>query len=104
MITRLCGRIVEACGSEWGFIGWMLFAGVFVVPLLAGESDSEAVVIICVTLLLLTVVWWIVDIVYQHVPLWIILAGVIMIVGGTLVGVGFFTIICWILYWTKVRE
>ncbi len=99
-MRNACGRVVAACGSSWGIIGWVLFLGAFAIPMLVGGSLE--IVFLAWLAAGLTLLWWVIDVVDQCVPWWIIAIGVVMLVIGTRAQI--LTLAAWVLYWTRVRE
>ena len=101
-MRELCSRVVEAVGDFWGYIGWILFISFILMPFyVAGSPDALSGLIIIGMLLL---AWWLIDLVYQLVPWWMVLAGIAMLVIGTLPRGGILSVACWVIYWMKVRE
>ena len=97
-----CSRVVEKWESSWAHVGWALFVGFLLLPFCLNTSPFFPVILGVLGGLLL--LWWLVDVVDQQVPLWMVCVGVIMLGIGFLPRGGLLSIACWIIYWTKVRE
>ena len=102
----LCQRTVACFDEWWGIAGWILFLSLLVTGYWGRASVPPPVLLSMITL---TLAWWIIDAVAQMVPVWMFVVGAAMLVVGTLPGVPslptvLLPIACWALYWTKVRE
>lgn len=101
----LCNRIVLACGDFWGWSGWMLFGLSVLGPLLLSRPEAgmgTLVFLLLITPLLL--LWWLIDVLDQEVPLWIVLTGVVILGIGCLPMGGILRLAAFVFYMTRVRE
>ena len=101
-LPESCGRIVESAGSSWAAIPWILFAGWFFSPYFVSTPQTAIALLLHFGILVL--IWWIIDAIDQQVPLWQVVAGILMVGIGLLPRGGFLIIAAWIIYWTRVRE
>lgn len=97
-MRTLCGRIVEAFGTEWTFIGWFLIACNLFLPFFIPASASVVLLIV----LGLLFFWGVVDLVDQCVPWWMLVIGIVMLTLGRIQGM--LTVACVVIYMLKVRE
>ena len=82
--------------------GGFCFLGTILFPFIVRSSDIGA--IFWLVLFVSAIVWWIIDLVDQMVPWWMILTGTAMLGIGLLPRAGILIIACWVIYWAKVRE
>lgn len=94
----ICSRIVAALSDWWGYLGWVFFLGLFFMPFVV---DSSGLIL---AVMILTIAWWIIDVVDQATPIWMIFVGLVMLGIGIFAGAGILVIACWVIYWTRVRE
>jgi len=101
-LGELSSYIVERFGSAWGFLGWLLFALWYLIPILSAGIPHAPMIWWGITLLIL--LWWTIDLNDQQVAGWQIAVGLVMLTIGFLPRGGFLILACWVLYWTRVRE
>lgn len=99
-MRNLCGHLVTSLGSSWRVIGWVLFLAAFAISMLA--AGSPGMLSLAWALAVLTLFWWVIDVVDQGVPSWIVAVGVVMLIVG--IWAEFVTLAAWVIYWTRVRE
>ena len=97
-MRKLSSTIVVTLGSYWGGLGWLTFLVWIAIPLMSGHLW------LALPLLFLWLVWWVIDLTDQQVPLWMVVLGIGMILIGFLPRGGLLTLAAWVLYWTKVRD
>jgi hypothetical protein len=97
-------QIVSFCGSNWIWFGWVLFAGVLLIPFIASRDKSSTPMMVWLVSLILFLTWWFTDILDQEVPAWVVLCGIALIAIGIAGHVGFLIIACWVIYMLRVRE
>ncbi len=90
-------------GDWWGYVGWGSFLGILFIPLLARDY-TFGLGLMLAAMVIAFVTWWIVDLVDQEVPAWMVVVGIVMLAIGVLPRGGILTIACWAIYWFKVRE
>ncbi len=100
--TAVCSELIERLGSTWGILGWVFFAGWFLGPYFAGSLAAMWAVFL--GFFALTLLWWIVDLIDQQPPVWMILVGIMMLGISFLPMGALLRIAAWIIYWTRVRE